>query len=586
MSLRSLIDHIEYLRNHGYAFIADKDILDARRRKQPLPPRSVLLTFEGGYRSFASNVLPVLEMYGCPAVLAVCSSWIENGPPAAVTQPLLSWNELRRLAGHRLVTIASLTHDLKRTVPADDRGEPGYAAVSRIYFRLQAAYETEEAYEARLARDLKQSRDYLRVRAGVNAHLLLWPYGVYNAVAEREARRQGLLTLGSLQALPAGTRQSSEQDRWIMDESLTIGEFIEGFTEYSRPPAKPKARTRSLRVDMDLLYDAGAAQLESTVTQLVARARGIDTDIIYLSGFSDKTGNHSAEALYFPNRALPVRANVLARAARLIRDADLAVHICMPVLGFTLPEQEKKRHLLVMESRHGNIRPVTDWYPRLSPFSPEARQLIEGIYTDLAAHVPFDGILFLNDAFLTDTEDFNLRATRYYRRMGIREFAPEHLTDAQRTAWTAVKTKYINEMTLKLMQIVLKYRPRALCERALFASVLHNPDSETWFAQNFQSALRTYDRIVITVNPEGEAIDDPEDWVAELARRAKAFPFGAEKTVFQVQTYDEQRRRWLSESRIRSRLQALGREGAQHLCHYPDDITQGRPRLRKLGARR
>lgn len=50
-----------------------------RERGRALPPRPVLVTFDDGYRSVAEFALPVLERYGVPAALFLCTGPIATG---------------------------------------------------------------------------------------------------------------------------------------------------------------------------------------------------------------------------------------------------------------------------------------------------------------------------------------------------------------------------------------------------------------------------------------------------------------------------------------------------------------------------
>jgi len=47
------------------------DLLSAHLERRPLPPRSVLLTFDDGYRDFVQHAWPALRDFGLPAVLFV-----------------------------------------------------------------------------------------------------------------------------------------------------------------------------------------------------------------------------------------------------------------------------------------------------------------------------------------------------------------------------------------------------------------------------------------------------------------------------------------------------------------------------------
>jgi peptidoglycan/xylan/chitin deacetylase (PgdA/CDA1 family) len=54
-----------------YQVVSLAQVLDARRGGAPLPPRSVLVTFDDAYRDFAEHAWPVLERLRLPAVLFV-----------------------------------------------------------------------------------------------------------------------------------------------------------------------------------------------------------------------------------------------------------------------------------------------------------------------------------------------------------------------------------------------------------------------------------------------------------------------------------------------------------------------------------
>lgn len=52
------------------------DLLDLLARGQPVPPRSVVITFDDGYRSTLQHAAPVLKHYGLPAVLYLPTSQV------------------------------------------------------------------------------------------------------------------------------------------------------------------------------------------------------------------------------------------------------------------------------------------------------------------------------------------------------------------------------------------------------------------------------------------------------------------------------------------------------------------------------
>ena len=67
----------------------------------PLPPKPILLTFDGGYLGHYRSVYPLLKKFGYPGVFAVYSA---KSPDSTKS---LSWKQLRVMAADPLITIAS-----------------------------------------------------------------------------------------------------------------------------------------------------------------------------------------------------------------------------------------------------------------------------------------------------------------------------------------------------------------------------------------------------------------------------------------------------------------------------------------------
>ncbi len=81
-------DQLDYLREEGYTAISMLDYMKAKKGKAELPPRSVILTFDDGYESNYTTLLPILESYGMKATVYMVTNDI--GLPGYLT-----WDELR-----------------------------------------------------------------------------------------------------------------------------------------------------------------------------------------------------------------------------------------------------------------------------------------------------------------------------------------------------------------------------------------------------------------------------------------------------------------------------------------------------------
>ena len=101
---------------------------------------------------------------------------------------------------------------------------------------------------------------------------------------------------------------------------------------------------------------------------------------VYLQAFSDPDGDGVADALYFPNKYLPVRDDIFGRIAwQLQTRAGVQVYAWMPVLAFDLRKSVKEAEY-VIDSRTG--KPSTKAYLRLSPYNKQNVEIIKSIYND------------------------------------------------------------------------------------------------------------------------------------------------------------------------------------------------------------
>ncbi|MFY9484737.1 MAG: polysaccharide deacetylase family protein [Patescibacteria group bacterium] len=97
-------EQMRYLVEHNYRTVTPLEVLAALRNKEPLPSKSVLLTFDDGYQNFYTAAFPVLKEYHLSATAFVVSGFVGRQPTR-----YLSWSEVRELDASGLVTIASHT---------------------------------------------------------------------------------------------------------------------------------------------------------------------------------------------------------------------------------------------------------------------------------------------------------------------------------------------------------------------------------------------------------------------------------------------------------------------------------------------
>lgn len=577
---QTFVQTIEYLRTHGFHFVSMDDILAAHDGRKSLPPKAVLLTFDDAYKTYYDFVFPLLEQYQYPSVLAVVSSWIDE-KPGEIKQELMSWDDLREVAKSHLVEIATHTHNLHKGIVYNPQGNQAPAGVNRYYDQLQNVYEDENSLRQRIHADFEQAQRTFEERLGLHPRIIAWPYGKYNEITLLEAQNFDFKINFALNDQITNIENIKVMNRFLIFRNPDLDRLL-SFLNIKK--ANPPEKLRILQVDLDLIYDPDPEQTEKNLSVLLDRVKAMKVSTVYLQAFADPQGTGNIQEVYFPNRVLPMRADLFTRVAHQLKGrARVLVYAWMPMLSIVLPDQKETEDLRVREYKDGTIHLSTSEYKRLSPFSPETEKLLSQLYEDLAVHSWLDGILFQDDGYLNDFEDFHPDALDEYKEIsGGEVLSPTSLSDEQKQKWMKVKTQKLIDLTERLKKIVLHHDPECRFARNLYAPVLTGPKSEERFAQNYDESLRNYDYVVIMAYPKMEGVFRPHAWFKKMVQTAKGHPQGIEKTVFKVQTYDWRKNRWLKTNTVNEWLRELVAAGAQHLAYYPDDYTVDQPRADEI----
>jgi biofilm PGA synthesis lipoprotein PgaB len=431
---------------------------------------------------------------------------------------------------------------------------------------------------------LRRSFKAIEENAGVKPLFLAWPYGLHSQMAGEEAAKAGFkMTLSLDDGLfdaKAKDASSAVVPRHMAMGGQSLKDFAADWQRLFLPRLPP---FRALQADLDLVWDADPAQQERNLDAFVERLAQISPGTVLLQAYSDDLADGNVRSVYFPNKTLPMKADLFNRACRSLQGRGMKVFAWMPSLAIVLPDAGTEAKLRVMEAKGGAVRPSRSWYSmRLSPFSAEAAEKLKALYASLAASAPIDGVIFQDDCYLNDFEDFNPAAiaAAKERRIILNASGTPRASDMKN--WTKLKTGRLNQLTLELAAEVRRYRPDALFARTLYAPVVAQPKSEEWFAQSYPDSLRLYDYAVIMAYPKMEKAENGEAWLAKLVESAKKNDPSLSKTVFKLQSYDWEAKKWIAKGLFRRWVEALKRAGAENLAYYPDDYSASRPEEREI----
>ena len=573
ISAQMLIKHFNWLKENGYNVISWQQVIDAENGKGTLPDNAVLLSFDDGYETMYNVVFPLLKAYNYPAVFAPVTGWLDT--PANQKIPyadkmldrsvFATWAQVKEMEQSGLVEVASHTHNLHNGIKANPSGGQLPAVIAPEY--KNGKYETEDAYKNRLKSDFARTVQTLVNHIGKKPRVMVWPYGQFNDVAVQIARQAGMphyFSLGEKIINKVGDKHIGRLLLNAETDLNTVKNYLDGIDE-------SKQIQRVLHVDLDYVYDANKAQQAKNLDKLIERIYRYGVTTVYLQAFSDPDGNGVADALYFPNKYLPVRDDIFGRIAwQLQTRAGVQVYAWMPVLAFDLRKSVKEAEY-VIDSRTG--KPSTKAYLRLSPYNNQNVEIIKSIYNDLSFYAKFNGILFHDDAFLTDFE-------------GAEGNHAEGMVSPQAKQKTQDLIKLTHQLTDALKPYFLRGSYSLKTARNLYASVITTPNAEEWLAQNLKTLTENYDTTAIMAMPYMEneqAISQKEayQWFASLIENVKA-QAPLDKVLFEFQAVNWRTQKPIPESELIDWMTLLQKNHIYSYGYYPDNFLTNQPDMSKM----
>ena len=573
ISAQTLIKHFNWLKENGYNVISWQQVIDAENGQGTLPDNAVLLSFDDGYETMYNVVFPLLKAYNYPAVFAPVTGWLDTpaNQKIAYADKMLdrsvfaTWAQVKEMEQSGLVEVASHTHNLHNGINANPSGGQLPAVIAPEY--KNGKYETEDAYKNRLRSDFALTVQTLVNHIGKKPRVMVWPYGQFNDVAVQIARQAGMphyFSLGEKIINKVGDKHIGRLLLNAETDLNTVKNYLDGIDE-------SKQIQRVLHVDLDYVYDANKAQQAKNLDKLIERIYRYGATTVYLQAFSDPDGDGVADALYFPNKYLPVRDDIFGRIAwQLQTRAGVQVYAWMPVLAFDLRKSVKEAEY-VIDSRTG--KPSTKAYLRLSPYNKQNVEIIKSIYNDLSFYAKFNGILFHDDAFLTDFED-----------------AEGNHAEGMVSPQAKQKTQDLIQLTHQLTDALKPYFLRGSYSlktaRNLYASVITNPNAEEWLAQNLKTLTDNYDTTAIMAMPYMEneqPISQKEayQWFASLIENVKA-QAPLEKVLFEFQAVNWRTQKPIPESELIDWMTLLQKNHIYSYGYYPDNFLTNQPDMNKM----
>jgi peptidoglycan/xylan/chitin deacetylase (PgdA/CDA1 family) len=207
-----------WLAKAGYRTIGSEQ-LAAWFAGEPLPEKSVMLTFDDGYLDNWVHAHPVLAAHGLTALCFLVTSWPGDGPTRAhagsggALPPLLDHH-----AGEAAIENGEADGAILRWSEIDAMREAGtfeFHSHTHSHVRWDKVSANAHEKRERLVDDLAASRAVLQARLGAASDHLCWPQGYYDDDYLDAAQRAGFRHLYTCETGPNYPRKVAGETRSI-----------------------------------------------------------------------------------------------------------------------------------------------------------------------------------------------------------------------------------------------------------------------------------------------------------------------------------------------------------------------------------
>jgi peptidoglycan/xylan/chitin deacetylase (PgdA/CDA1 family) len=156
---------MRYLYENGYHVISPEQLRAFLEYRQPLPPKSVWITMDDGYRSVYQVAYPILKKYGFTATLFIYTDFV------GVSKTAITWDQLREMKADGFVIGSHTLSHSNLTEPQAD--------------------ESEEAFAARVRKELFESKRIIDAKLKQDTEVFAYPYGYHDHRAIEMAYKAG-----------------------------------------------------------------------------------------------------------------------------------------------------------------------------------------------------------------------------------------------------------------------------------------------------------------------------------------------------------------------------------------------------------
>lgn len=249
-SVERFEQHLKYLKQHQYRVMALPELISRLQQGQLLDDKTVVITFDDGYRSVYDNAFDLLKKFNFKFTVFVNSAPIDRGSPEFVT-----WPELKQMA-QAGATIANHT-------------------ASHPYMVRLLKDESQSQWRKRITAEITDTEQAIKKHTGQSVKLLAYPYGESNQALEAVVQKLGYIGIGQHSGAVGPGSDFLSLPRFPMGGNYSqMDDFITKVQTRALPIKKHQLLSDSGKVITQAVVAAGAKpRLQLTLSQAAIAAQ-------------------------------------------------------------------------------------------------------------------------------------------------------------------------------------------------------------------------------------------------------------------------------------------------------------------------
>ena len=158
--------HMQYLADH-HKVLPLKQVIEALQNNQPLPDKTVVITFDDGYKNIYDNAHPILKEFAFPYTVFV------NPPLIGAVGYQLNWQQVKLMATEK----ASFANHGKQ----------------HNHLLTKNADESKQGWISRTMLDVEEAEKILEQKIGYSLKYFAYPYGEFDKQLKMQLSAQGYI---------------------------------------------------------------------------------------------------------------------------------------------------------------------------------------------------------------------------------------------------------------------------------------------------------------------------------------------------------------------------------------------------------